>query len=172
MAELTAAPQGASGPVTDPPSPGRAGGDAEAHTIQSDAATAGPAAALSQASGGHAARCEGSAEERGAAGTAAAAERPVERSDAAVPQAGVPRQGGALVQAGGASGLADEDYCRRVVVPFLACGSLEWDSDMTYDLPEAEAGSGRAAESLEPVQPPIAPHYKEALHRENRWKFG
>eukprot|EP00892_Ulva_mutabilis_P003734 jgi/Ulvmu1/1732/UM117_0009.1 len=78
----------------------------------------------------------------------------------------------AVAPKGGVATLLGEEYCRRVVVPFLACGSLEWDSDMTYNLPEAEVGSGRAVESLEPVQPPIAPHYKEALHRENRWKFG
>lgn len=70
------------------------------------------------------------------------------------------------------SELPAEEYCMRVVVPFLACGSLEWDSDMTYNLTEEEEGSGRAAASLDPVQPPIAPHYKEALDRENRWRFG
>lgn len=82
--------------------------------------------------------------------------------------AAAPAGGGAEA----AEAAAAEDYCRRVTVPFLACGSLQWDSDMTYDLPEAEAGSGVAARCLEPVQPPIAPHYREALHRENRWKFG
>jgi tRNA (cytidine32/guanosine34-2'-O)-methyltransferase len=57
------------------------------------------------------------------------------------------------------------------VVPFLACGKLEWDSDMTYDLEEAEAGSGSAVAPLAPVQPPLAPHYREALEKVNRWKF-
>jgi tRNA (cytidine32/guanosine34-2'-O)-methyltransferase len=43
------------------------------------------------------------------------------------------------------------------VVPFLACGSLAgFDADMCYD---AEAG----APSLLPVQPPMAPPYKEAV---------
>lgn len=57
------------------------------------------------------------------------------------------------------------------VLPFLACGSLEWDSDMTYDLDAVEEGSDKAAERLQPVQPPLAPHYKEALEKLNRWRF-
>lgn len=57
------------------------------------------------------------------------------------------------------------------VLPFLACGSLKWDSDMTYDLDEVEAGSDKAAEPLQPVQPPLAPHYREALEKINRWRF-
>jgi tRNA (cytidine32/guanosine34-2'-O)-methyltransferase len=56
-------------------------------------------------------------------------------------------------------------------LPFLACGSLQWDSDMTYDLETIEEGSGKAAERLQPVQPPLAPHYKEALEKINRWRF-
>ena len=50
------------------------------------------------------------------------------------------------------------------VLPFLACGSLQWDSDMTYDLDEVEAGSEKAAERLQPVQPPLAPHYLSLIH--------
>jgi tRNA (cytidine32/guanosine34-2'-O)-methyltransferase len=57
------------------------------------------------------------------------------------------------------------------VLPFLACGSLQWDSDMTYDLETVEEGSDRATERLNPVQPPLAPHYREALERMNRWRF-
>jgi tRNA (cytidine32/guanosine34-2'-O)-methyltransferase len=69
---------------------------------------------------------------------------------------------------GGPGALADT-YAARVAVPFLACGSLEaWDSDMTYDLPEDVEGSGKAAPSLDPVQPPLAPHYQAALQREQR----
>ena len=68
-----------------------------------------------------------------------------------------------------AAAATADDYASRVAVPFLAAGSLlAWDSAMTYDLPEDEPGSGRAAPGLEPVQPPIAPHYKEALERERR----
>lgn len=57
------------------------------------------------------------------------------------------------------------------VLPFFACGSLQWDSDMTYDLEEVEAGSDKAAERLKPVQPPLAPHYREALEKIHRWRF-
>lgn len=57
------------------------------------------------------------------------------------------------------------------VVPFLACGRLEWDSDMTYDLEAAKDGGKGAAERLLPVQPPLAPHYREALEKANRWRF-
>jgi tRNA (cytidine32/guanosine34-2'-O)-methyltransferase len=47
----------------------------------------------------------------------------------------------------------------RWVPPFLACGDLSaWDSDATYKLPEGHV-------SLDPVQPPTAPPYKEALER-------
>jgi tRNA (cytidine32/guanosine34-2'-O)-methyltransferase len=57
-------------------------------------------------------------------------------------------------------------FATRVAVPFLACGDLKgWDSDMTYDLEEEEEGSGRAARLLEPLQPPIAAHYREAIAR-------
>jgi tRNA (cytidine32/guanosine34-2'-O)-methyltransferase len=67
------------------------------------------------------------------------------------------------------AGALVDTYASRVAVPFLACGSLEaWDSDMTYDLPEDVEGSGRAAPSLDPVQPPIAPHYRAAMQREQR----
>lgn len=57
------------------------------------------------------------------------------------------------------------------VLPFLACGSLQWDSDMNYDLEEVEEGSDKATERLQPVQPPLAPHYKEAMEKINRWRF-
>jgi tRNA (cytidine32/guanosine34-2'-O)-methyltransferase len=47
----------------------------------------------------------------------------------------------------------------RWVAPFLACGDLSaWDSDATYKLPPGHV-------SLDPVQPPTAPPYKEALER-------
>jgi tRNA (cytidine32/guanosine34-2'-O)-methyltransferase len=69
----------------------------------------------------------------------------------------------------GSSGAAERqerDFAQRVVIPFLACGSLEaWDSDMTYDLDEDVAGSGVAKAPLEPVQPPIAAHYQAAIVR-------
>lgn len=48
---------------------------------------------------------------------------------------------------------------QRWIPPFLACGDLSaWDSDATYKLPEGHV-------SLDPVQPPTAPPYKEALER-------
>ncbi|ETN39596.1 uncharacterized protein HMPREF1541_05822 [Cyphellophora europaea CBS 101466] len=48
---------------------------------------------------------------------------------------------------------------QRWIAPFLACGDLSaWDSDATYKLPEGHV-------SLDPVQPPTAPPYKEALER-------
>ncbi|KAJ6822800.1 putative tRNA (cytidine(32)/guanosine(34)-2'-O)-methyltransferase [Iris pallida] len=50
----------------------------------------------------------------------------------------------------------------KVYIPFLACGDLsDYDSDRSYPLPSnAEGGS---YQSLDPVQPPIAPPYKTAL---------
>lgn len=48
---------------------------------------------------------------------------------------------------------------QRWIPPFLACGDLSaWDSDATYKLPAGHV-------SLDPVQPPTAPPYKEALER-------
>lgn len=50
----------------------------------------------------------------------------------------------------------------KVYIPFLACGDLSgYDSDRSYPLPNnADGGS---YQSLDPVQPPIAPPYKRAL---------
>lgn len=46
-------------------------------------------------------------------------------------------------------------------IPFLACGDLSgYDSDRSYPLPKVAEGS---YQSLDPVQPPIAPPYKRAL---------
>lgn len=48
---------------------------------------------------------------------------------------------------------------QRWIPPFLACGDLSsWDSDATYKLPAGHV-------SLDPVQAPTAPPYKEALER-------
>ena len=72
----------------------------------------------------------------------------------------------ALVNGRSSATVAGTDSVADTIVPFLSCGDLgAWDSDMTYDLPEDEAGSGRAAAMLQPVQPPIAPHYKAAIER-------
>lgn len=47
----------------------------------------------------------------------------------------------------------------RWIAPFLACGDLDsYDADATYTLPEGHV-------SLDPVQPPTAPPYKEAIER-------
>jgi len=47
----------------------------------------------------------------------------------------------------------------RWIAPFLACGDLDaYDADATYKLPEGYV-------SLDPVQPPTAPPYKEAIER-------
>lgn len=49
----------------------------------------------------------------------------------------------------------------KVYIPFLACGDLSgYDSDRSYPLPR---GADGAYQSLDPVQPPIAPPYKRAL---------
>lgn len=49
----------------------------------------------------------------------------------------------------------------KVYIPFLACGDLSgYDSDRSYPLPKDADGS---YQSLDPVQPPIAPPYKTAL---------
>uniref|UniRef100_A0A0E0AE29 Ribosomal RNA methyltransferase FtsJ domain-containing protein n=1 Tax=Oryza glumipatula TaxID=40148 RepID=A0A0E0AE29_9ORYZ len=73
-----------------------------------------------------------------------------------------------LEKVGTPSGADDLD-CRsgwlegpnKVYIPFLACGDLSgYDSDRSYPLPCTEGGS---YQSLDPVQPPIAPPYKTAL---------
>ncbi|KAK9193467.1 hypothetical protein WN944_004164 [Citrus x changshan-huyou] len=49
----------------------------------------------------------------------------------------------------------------KVYIPFLACGDLNgYDSDRSYPLPKVADGT---YQSLDPVQPPIAPPYKRAL---------
>ena len=55
-----------------------------------------------------------------------------------------------------------DDDRKRWIAPFLACGDLSaWDADATYKLPEGHV-------SLDPVQPPTRPPYKEALERRRR----
>ncbi|KAK1312863.1 hypothetical protein QJS10_CPA07g00039 [Acorus calamus] len=50
----------------------------------------------------------------------------------------------------------------KVYIPFLACGDLcGYDSDRSYPLPTVAEGT--SYQSLDPVQPPIAPPYKTAL---------
>lgn len=50
----------------------------------------------------------------------------------------------------------------KVYIPFLACGDLNgYDSDRSYPLPSSVNGS--SYQSLDPVQPPIAPPYKTAI---------
>ena len=50
----------------------------------------------------------------------------------------------------------------KVYIPFLACGDLTgYDSDRSYPLPKEADGS--SYQSLDPVQPAIAPPYKRAL---------
>lgn len=50
----------------------------------------------------------------------------------------------------------------KVYIPFLACGDLSgYDSDRSYPLPATAEGT--SYQSLDPVQPPIAPPYKTAL---------
>ncbi|XWS67207.1 hypothetical protein CRYUN_Cryun05aG0268000 [Craigia yunnanensis] len=49
----------------------------------------------------------------------------------------------------------------KVYIPFLACGDLSgYDSDRSYPLSKVADGT---YQSLDPVQPPIAPPYKRAL---------
>lgn len=58
----------------------------------------------------------------------------------------------------------DEKNESRWIAPFVACGDLSaWDADATYHLPEGYV-------SLDPIQQPTAPPYKEAL--ELRRKMG
>lgn len=50
----------------------------------------------------------------------------------------------------------------RWIAPFVACGDLSaWDADATYHLPKDRV-------SLDPVQPPTAPPYKQALEERRR----
>lgn len=64
----------------------------------------------------------------------------------------------------------DSDCCsawlegpNKLYIPFLACGDLSgYDADQSYPLPKVDA-DGTSYQSLEPVQPPIAPPYKTAI---------
>ena len=71
---------------------------------------------------------------------------------------------GDLLRAGEAAYPAAQDGAgMRRLVPFLACGDLSgWDADQSYDLP------GSNYTPLDPVQPPTAPAYKEAIERARR----
>lgn len=56
----------------------------------------------------------------------------------------------------------EEERERRWIAPFVACGDLSaWDADATYHLPKDRV-------SLDPVQPPTAPPYKQALEERRR----
>ncbi|KAG6435756.1 hypothetical protein SASPL_100631 [Salvia splendens] len=58
----------------------------------------------------------------------------------------------------------------KVYIPFLACGDLNgFDSDRSYPLPKRADGS---YQSLDPVQPPIAPPYKRALEMKKASSHG
>ncbi|KAG4971483.1 hypothetical protein JHK85_037904 [Glycine max] len=73
-----------------------------------------------------------------------------------------------LEKVGSPSGVDDTDCCsgwlegpNKVYIPFLGCGDLSgYDSDRSYPLPKVAGGT---YQSLDPVQPPIAPPYKRAL---------
>lgn len=55
-------------------------------------------------------------------------------------------------------------------IPFLACGDLRgYDSDRSYPLPKDADGT---YQSLDPVQPPIAPPYKRALEMKKASSHG
>eukprot|EP00249_Psilotum_nudum_P004684 c18192_g1_i1 orf=122-1060(+) len=56
----------------------------------------------------------------------------------------------------------------KLYIPFLACGDLSgYDADQSYPLPKREGpGENGSYQSLQPVQPPIAPPYKTALELE------
>lgn len=65
---------------------------------------------------------------------------------------------------GSVSGEQDHRDENRWVAPFLACGDLSaFDADASHKLPEGHV-------SLDPVQPPTAPPYRQAL--EERKKMG
>ena len=56
----------------------------------------------------------------------------------------------------------EEERQSRWIAPFVACGDLSaWDADATYHLPKDRV-------SLDPVQPPTAPPYKQALEERRR----
>ncbi|XVE97040.1 hypothetical protein REPUB_Repub02eG0276300 [Reevesia pubescens] len=58
----------------------------------------------------------------------------------------------------------------KVYIPFLACGDLcGYDSDRSYPLPKVADGT---YQSLDPVQPPIAPPYKRALEMKKASSHG
>ncbi|KAG6738601.1 hypothetical protein POTOM_058221 [Populus tomentosa] len=58
----------------------------------------------------------------------------------------------------------------KVYIPFLACGDLSgYDSDRSYPLPKDADGT---YQSLDPVQPPIAPPYKRALEMKKASSHG
>lgn len=73
----------------------------------------------------------------------------------------------------------DSDCCsawfegpNKVYIPFLACGDLSgYDADQSYPLPKS-AESGSPYETLNPVQPPIAPPYKTAIELEKKVSKG
>jgi tRNA (cytidine32/guanosine34-2'-O)-methyltransferase len=48
----------------------------------------------------------------------------------------------------------------RVIVPFMACGDLEWDADACYALPEGY-------KVLQVLSPPINPPYKTAIQEKS-----
>ncbi|KAL6528619.1 hypothetical protein OROMI_029264 [Orobanche minor] len=83
-----------------------------------------------------------------------------------------------LEKIGSPSGAADDHDCssgwlegpNKVYIPFLACGDLSgYDSDRSYPLPKSADGS---YQSLDPVQPPIAPPYKRALEMKKASSHG
>ncbi|KAF2306365.1 hypothetical protein GH714_017342 [Hevea brasiliensis] len=82
-----------------------------------------------------------------------------------------------LEKAGSPSGMDDLDCSsgwlegpNKVYIPFLACGDLSgYDSDRSYPLPKVGEGT---YQSLDPVQPPIAPPYKRALEMKKASNHG
>eukprot|EP00997_Jenningsia_sp_PLL12_P007686 NODE_4353_length_671_cov_30.635048_g3710_i0.p2 GENE.NODE_4353_length_671_cov_30.635048_g3710_i0~~NODE_4353_length_671_cov_30.635048_g3710_i0.p2 ORF type:complete len:74 (-),score=20.16 NODE_4353_length_671_cov_30.635048_g3710_i0:47-268(-) len=57
-----------------------------------------------------------------------------------------------------------DTFPNRCIVPFLACGDLSgYDADRSYAVAHDH-------KSLEPVQPPTNPPYKEALERSHKPK--
>ena len=58
----------------------------------------------------------------------------------------------------------------KVYIPFLACGEPSgYDSDRSYPLPKVADGT---YQSLDPVQPPIAPPDKRALEMKKASSHG
>ncbi|XP_043816214.1 putative tRNA (cytidine(32)/guanosine(34)-2'-O)-methyltransferase isoform X1 [Manihot esculenta] len=82
-----------------------------------------------------------------------------------------------LEKVGSPSGMDDIDCSsgwlegpNKVYIPFLACGDLSgYDSDRSYPLPKVAEGT---YQSLDPVQPPIAPPYKRALEMKKASNHG